>query len=343
VRAMIVAAGLGTRLAPLTDLRPKPAMPVRGLPLVAYTLALLARHGVTETVINVHHLPDRLEEAARTHCPPGMALRFSRERELLDTGGGIRRVAPFLMESDPCLIVGGDMLIDADLGGLLARHRQRGDAITLLLLDDPRKDGFGSIGVDASGRVRRIARRFDLGGETRCGLYTWANVVSARALAALPEREVFSHLDHWIAPLLREGADDVRGDVAGASDCVWEPVGTPEEYLRVNLQPTPLSYLDADAVAAGAGVRFEDELVIGAGATIGAGARLRRAVIWDGERVPEGLSGHDGVFAGGAFHACPGIVHSSQSNGSNGSGDAGRARVARAPDETPGTPEGGAG
>ena len=127
---MIVAAGLGTRLHPLTELRSKSALPVRGLPLVAYQLALLRHHGVSEVVINVHHLADALEDAARHHCPAGLRLRFSREEVLLDTGGGIRRVAGFLRESDPCLLVGGDMLIDVDLSALVAGHRERGDAVT---------------------------------------------------------------------------------------------------------------------------------------------------------------------------------------------------------------------
>ncbi|MBW2578853.1 MAG: NTP transferase domain-containing protein, partial [Deltaproteobacteria bacterium] len=77
MRAMIVAAGLGTRLRPLTELRPKPALPVRGIPLIAYTLALLARHGVSEVIVNAHHLPDILMDAARRHCPLDMELRFS--------------------------------------------------------------------------------------------------------------------------------------------------------------------------------------------------------------------------------------------------------------------------
>ena len=98
---MIVAAGLGTRLRPLTELRPKPALPVRGIPLIAYTLALLARHGVTEAIINAHHLPDILMDAARRHCPAGIDLRFSIEAELLDTGGGIRRVADFPARKRP--------------------------------------------------------------------------------------------------------------------------------------------------------------------------------------------------------------------------------------------------
>jgi mannose-1-phosphate guanylyltransferase len=301
---MIVAAGRGTRLRPLTELRPKPALPVRGLPLVAYHLALLARHGVTEVVINVHHLPELLMEAARRWCPPGIDLRFSFEPELLDTGGAIRAVAGFLRESDPCLLLGGDMLIDVDLGGLIERHRARGDAVTLLLRDDPRAESFGSIGADARGCVRRIGRRFDLGGETQAGVYTWVNVVSAHAFDGLPERRIFGHLDDWIAPRLASGKRDVRAELAGGASCLWEPVGTPSEYLSVNLQPLRLSYLDAEALAIREGVRFGPQLVLGAGATLGAGASLQRAVVWDGELVPPGLQVRDGVFAGGRFHPC---------------------------------------
>jgi NDP-sugar pyrophosphorylase family protein len=301
---MIVAAGLGTRMRPLTELRPKPALPVRGLPLVAYQLALLARHGVREVMINAHPQPEQLIEAARSHCPPGVRLHFSLEEQLLDTGGGIRRVASFLRESDPSLIVGGDMLLDADLSRLVTLHRTRGDAVTLLLRSDARERRFGSIGVDAEGCLRRIGSRFDLGGEVRRGLYVWANVVSSRALDSLPDREVFSHLDHWLAPRLAQGARDIRGEVTQVTESIWEPVGTPAEYLAVNLRPPTLSYLDADAVARRLGVRFEPDLVLGAGAKLGPGASLRRAVVWDGESVPAGLHASDGVFAGGSFHRC---------------------------------------
>jgi NDP-sugar pyrophosphorylase family protein len=300
---MIVAAGLGTRLRPLSELRPKPALPVRGIPLIAYTLALLARHGVTEVVVNTHHLPDILMDAARHHCPTGIDLRFSIEAELLDTGGGIRRVADFLRESDPCLIVAGDMLLDADLSALVATHRERGDAWTLLLRDgDPREKAFGTIGLDSQNRLRRIGARCDLGAEHRAGLYAWANVVAARAFEPLPEREIFSHLDHWIAPQLASGATDIRGEIFASSDFVWEPVGTPAEYLAANLEPIPLSYQAAIADAQRAGARIEGDVVIGADAELGPGVRLRRAVVWDGERVPAGLDASDGVFAGGIFH-----------------------------------------
>ncbi len=300
---MIVAAGRGERMRPLSALRPKPALPVRGLPLVAYQLALLAHHGVRDVVINVHHLPEQLEAAARRHCPPGVALRFSREAELLGTGGGIRRVADFLRESDPCLLIGADMILDTDLGALVTRHRARGDAFTMLLADDPRSVRFGSVGIDEKGRVRRIGSRFDLGGERAAGLYVWANAVAPRAFDALPERECFSHLDDWLVPLLADGADDVRGELAAPGACRWQPVGTPAEYLAANLGPQPLSFLDVDAVARAAGTRFDGDLVIGAGATLGAGASLHRVVVWDGERVPAKLRAEDGIFAGGRFLA----------------------------------------
>jgi mannose-1-phosphate guanylyltransferase len=307
---MIVAAGLGTRLLPLTRLLPKPALPVRGVPLVAFQLALLARHGASEVVINTHHLPEALESAARAWCPAGLALRFSRERELLGTGGGIRRVADFLRESDPCLLLGGDMLLDADLGALVHWHRAGGHTVSLLLREDPRAARFGTIGVDAEGRVRRIANRFDLGRERRAGVYAWANVLAPSAFDALPDREAFGHLDDWWAPALAAGRADVRGYVAGPAEVLWEPVGTPAEYLAANLAPLSLSYLDVDAASRRAGATVtrdaggRPDLVIGAGARLGAGVRLRRAVVFAGERVPDGLRAEGGVFAGGAFVPC---------------------------------------
>lgn len=301
---MIVAAGLGTRLQPLTRYRAKPAVPVRGIPLIAYPLAFLARAGVTEAVINVHHLPETLISAARRWCPPSLELHFSHEPDLLHTGGAIRKVAAFLRESDPCLVLGGDMILDLDPAALIRRHRDEDSGATLVLREDRRAREFGTIGVDAEGRVRRIAGRFDLGGAERAGVYTWANLFSSRVLESLPDRPVFNHLDDWLAPLLKAGADDVRAVVLPPAECVWEPVGNLPEYLEANLRSLRLSYLDPEALARESGVRIEEDCVIGPGAAIGRGARLRRVVVWDGEQVPDGFRGEDGVYAGGAFHSC---------------------------------------
>lgn len=304
MRAMILAAGLGTRMQPFSDLLPKPVLPVLGIPLIAWPLAWLARHGVSEVVLNLHHLPGAVRAAAEAWAPPGLALRFSEEPVLLGTGGGIRRAAAFLRESDPSLVVSGDMICDLDLGALVARHRARGDRATIALRTDPRADRFGTIGVDAAGRVRRIARRFDLGGESAAGVNVSVYLFAARSFEDLPEREVFNHLDDWMAPALAAGAGDLRGELFAPEALLWEPVGTPAEYLAANLRRPAVPYFDAAARARALGVRLEPDLVIGAGAQLGAGVRLRRAVVWGGESVPDGFAGEDGVFAGGRFHRC---------------------------------------
>jgi NDP-sugar pyrophosphorylase family protein len=196
------------------------------------------------------------------------------------------------------------MILDFDLGAMIRRHRAGEHAATLVLREDPRAPSFGTIGVDGEGRVRRIAGRFDLGGADRAGVYTWANLFSPRALDSLPDREIFNHLDDWLAPLLARGAEDIRGVVLSPADCAWEPVGTLPEYLQANLHPPRLSYLEPDAAARADGARIEGDCIIGRGAAIGAGVRLRRAVVWDGEEIPDGFEAADGVYAGGAFHSC---------------------------------------
>jgi len=311
VRALILAAGLGTRMRPLSDLCPKPALPVRGVPVAAALLELLARHGVREVAVNAHALPGVLKEALERHRPSGIALHWSDEERPLGTGGAVRRVADFLRESDPCLVLAGDMLLDLDLGELVARHRQRGDLATLVLRRDPRGRRFGSIGVDEEGTVARIGRdpigrrrRCDAG-EARSGVFVGVRCLASRAFDAVPDRDVFEDLRDWLAPLAGAG-EAVRGECLGPDRVVWEPVGTPAEYLAASLQPPRLSTLDWDARAAALGWRVEDgDRIVGRGARLGPGVRLRRAVVWEDEVVPAGLEACGGVFAGGRFHACP--------------------------------------
>ncbi|MBW2316098.1 MAG: NDP-sugar synthase [Deltaproteobacteria bacterium] len=304
MRALILAAGLGERIRPLSDLRPKPALPVRGLPVVGFTQRLLARHGIHELAVNRHHLPDQLEWAVEMSRPDKTQVTWSDEPHLLGTGGALRRVRDFLAESDPCLLVAGDMLLDVDLSKLIDLHRTRGDAVTFLLKEDRRAPVFGTMGVDSAGRLRRIGRHFDMGGEVRAGIYAHATVISARALETLPDRERFNHLTEWIAPLLAEGADDVRGEVLSDGECTWEPVGTPAEYLAANLDFPRLSYANPDELTRETGAHCDGNVVVGSGASLGEGARLERVVVWDGEQVPAGFSARGGVFGGGRFMPC---------------------------------------
>ncbi len=306
---MILAAGLGTRLRPLSALCAKPAMPVRGLPVIAHTLTWLARHDVSEVIVNLHHLPETVRTAIAAHQPEGLVVHYSEERELLGTGGGLRAVAEFLAGSDPSVVVAGDCLVDLDLGAAVARHRARGDRYTLLVLrDDPRAEAFGTLGAAEEDVLRRIGRRFDLGGECARGLFTGIRIVSSDALGGdepvdWPDGPAFEDLADWLGPQLRAGARDVRLDWISRDEALWEPVGTTDEYLAVNRTPPPLSYLDDIPGQPQAEVmgNEDDVVIVGSGARIDPSAELRRVVVWPGESVPAGVRAHDGVWADGRF------------------------------------------
>ena len=207
---MILAAGLGRRLAPLSELRPKPVMPVLGIPVIGYLLALLDSHGIREVMVNLHHLPDLLRAGVESQRPARMRVEYSPEERPLGTGGAMRRAASFLRESDPCLVISGDMLLDLDLTKFAARHRERGNLATLALRTDPRSRRFGTIGIDRDGCLRRIGNRFDLGGERAKGLFMGVRAIASRAFDDLPERDVFEDLLDWMAPLLARGDRDIQ-------------------------------------------------------------------------------------------------------------------------------------
>lgn len=303
MRAMILAAGLGTRLRPLSALRAKPALPVRGIPVIAHLLQLLSHHGVTEIIVNLHHLADGLEAVLERYRPSGMGIELSREEEPLGTGGGIRRAAAFLSQSDPSLVLAGDMILDVDLRGLAKRHRSRRDLATLLLLRDGRQAQFGTIGVDGEGAVRRIGNSFDQGGETEAAVFSGVRLFSPGVFDAWPEADAFEDLRDWLVPRIQDGMA-VRGEIVAPEDFVWRPVGTPHEYLAVNFEPPSLSFWDADAVATSEGTQLTPDCIVGADSHVEAGAQLRRCVVWDGEHVPGQMTAENGVFAGGRFHAC---------------------------------------
>lgn len=313
---MILAAGLGTRMRPLTSLRAKPALPVLGRPVIGYGLALLARHGVRDVIINLHHLPDTIVEGVERFRPSGMRVAFSREETPLGTGGGIRRARDFLAGSDPSIVLAGDMLLDVDLTRLVEAHLKSQAHCTLLLRRDPRAEDFGTIGLDEAGRVRRIASRFDLGGETRAGVFLGVRLLSPGVfdhLPALPDRAAFEDLSDWLAPALGAGDDRIRGHLLEPAEVVWEPVGTPAEYLAANLTPPALSYFPApEIVVEGTKLMGRSaDVVLGEGAEVDPGARLERCVIWEGERVPANVRARGGVIAAGRFYACEALAEGS--------------------------------
>ena len=304
---VVLCAGLGTRLRPLTGLVPKPAVPVCNVPLVRYSLGLLAGAGIRRAVINVHHLPEVMAAAARGAAAElGLSLEVSREPVIAGTGGALRQARPLLAGAEAVVVLNGDVLFDVDLRAALSAHRATGALATMALLPMPAGSAYGSVELDDGGRVRRIAGRFGPGGE---GLTAWhfpgLHVLAPELLALLPDQPFECDLHrHVYPPLMGRGL--VRGLVTHGA---WSDLGTPASYLAACLDVAagrfPLARFGlprprriAGSARVDPSARVGEEVVVGEACLVPAGARVERAVLWPGTRLGEGEVVAGAVAAG---------------------------------------------
>jgi len=155
MKAMVLAAGQGTRLHPLTHVTPKALVPVAGRPMIEYSLLLLRHHGIHEIIINLHHLGDQIESHLGDGARWGLQITYSREPELLDTGGGLLKAKRFL-DDGTFVVINTDVLIDLSLSQVIAFHNLKKAAATLVLRPDPLADQYGSMDVDGEGGIQRF-------------------------------------------------------------------------------------------------------------------------------------------------------------------------------------------
>ncbi len=282
MKAMVLAAGLGLRMRPLTLLRAKPALPVLDRPLLQLTLERLARAGVRDVVVNLHHLPESVIEASGPGRRHGLRVRYSREREILGTGGGPRKVREFFGR-EPCLLVNGDVFFDFDLRALVARHRASGALATLALrpLPDPR--AYSSVVTDRRGRILSIAGRPRPARGT-VSMFASVHVLEPRLLERLPPGPSDSVRDLYM-PLLAEGAHLAGVRCAGA----WYDFGRPALYRDAQLR----MLRGRGQVLVGSGARVAPAAavrrsVLGARSRVGKYARVERSVLWQGAVVEAG-------------------------------------------------------
>jgi mannose-1-phosphate guanylyltransferase len=312
MRAMVMAAGLGTRLRPLTYEVPKPMVPVVNRPVMEHILELLQRQGFTEVIANLHWFPDTIRERFGDGSSLGVDLTYSYEDELLGTAGGVRNVAEFF-GSDPFLVMAGDALTDIDLRALRAAHESHEGIATLAVR---RVANVSEFGVVIAGSDRRI-QGFQEKPEPAEALSDLAN-----CMIYVLEPEVFDYFPDKPAvdfaldvfPALLE--NDVPFHVHPI-DGYWNDVGSLPEYLQGNLDAlegvvkvdvggTLLDPVGDEAgvetgepgvrgpVLAGGALeldpqaRLDGPLVIGDGCTIGAGARVKHSVLLPGSEVPAG-------------------------------------------------------
>lgn len=340
ISPLVLAAGFGNRLRPLTDVLPKPAVPLLGEPLAGYSLARLFRAGCPRAVLNAHHLADRLLleiQAWVSRALPAMDLRFSVERpEILGTGGALVAARELLGEGT-LAVVNGDILCDFDLPALVAAHRASGAAATLLLVDHPDVERFGAVRTDQAGRVVDLAgkakRRADAvggagGAAKSAGVFAGVHLVEPEVFDALPAAGPSCIVRQGYAPMMAAGRD-VRGVFHPGR---WNDLGTPERYLETHGQllddgyPGPAAtrllwgddaprvaglcsgidaagepWGDADTVQIDTTARLVGPLALGPGVHIGSDAVVGpRAVVGAGARIGAGARVVDSVVWPGA-------------------------------------------
>ncbi|HEV8721781.1 MAG TPA: nucleotidyltransferase family protein [Candidatus Binatia bacterium] len=155
MKAMVLAAGQGTRLRPITDNLPKALVPVAGRPMIEYPLLLLRHYGIREIIINLHQFGEQIEKYLGDGRKLGVEITYSDEPELLDTGGGLLKAKPFLRDG-AFIVINTDALIDLNLAEAIAFHKKMSAAATLVLRPDENADQYGSMDVDDRGKICRF-------------------------------------------------------------------------------------------------------------------------------------------------------------------------------------------
>lgn len=225
MKAMILAAGLGTRLRPITHAIPKPLLPLAGRPLIEWNLLLLRRHGVTDVIVNVHHLGAQIEQALGDGSRLGLALRFSREPVILGTGGGLKQAESFF-GSEPFFVLNGDTLVDLDLDAMRARHEAERAMATMALREDSDVERWGGVDVDADQRILRITGRGPREGAAVTRLmFAGIHLMDQRLLRRVPVGKESSIIDAYVQAL-EEGAVILGYRMTG----YWSDIGTVTAY-----------------------------------------------------------------------------------------------------------------
>jgi len=260
-RALVLTAGLGTRLRPLTCVRAKAAVPVNGEPLARRVVAWLAAQGIRDQILNLHHRPATIAALVGDGGALGVRVRYSWEHPVLGSAGGPRHALPLLVDGglDRFLLINGDTLTDVSIAACLDAHVASGALVTMAVVPNPSPEKYGGVAVDADGAVTGFTRR---GEASPSYHFVGVQVASARAFEALPDGVPAESVTSLYPRLIAGEPGSVRAFVSNAS---FRDIGTPGDYLETSL-----------ALAA-----LEGSRLVGRGASIAPSARLTRTVLWD--------------------------------------------------------------
>lgn len=291
MRALILAAGLGTRLRPLTSVRAKAAVPVNGVPLVCRVASWLVSEGIDDLVINLHHRPASIAAVMGDGRTFGARVRYSWEDPVLGSAGGPRHALPLLVDRSPAsppadsfVVVNGDTLTDLRVADLIRRHERSGAQVTMSLIPNPRPEVYGGVRVE-DGWITGFTRP---GTAERSYHFIGVQALHAGALSSLEDGVPAESVNALYPRLIRESPHAVAAFVVEAP---FSDIGTPADYLQTSLD---LARDEGDRLVSRRAIVHPTATVtrtaIWDEVAIGEGAVLDECIVADGVRVPEGAA-----------------------------------------------------
>ena len=281
-RGMVLAAGFGTRLRPLTDRCAKPAIPLLNRPLIHHSLAMLEGAGIAEIAVNLHYRPETVTRAVRQYQQSSHSkatITFSHEPAILGTGGGIGKLRAFFQGRE-IVVCNGKIYFEQELGEVLDFHRNRKAWVTMVLIPQNAEAPFNPVLLGERERVVGFGLRRQVRDWARAFTFTGVQVLSRRVLELIPRGRSDTVKD--IYPRLIADGRPISGFV---SDCYWCECSTPGRYLANSmelLKRTGVSHIGQNVAVAGRG------LVMGEGVKVGRGCRLKNVIVWDGSSIGGG-------------------------------------------------------
>ncbi|MFQ3590204.1 MAG: NDP-sugar synthase [Chloracidobacterium sp.] len=296
MKAMLLAAGFGTRLFPLTLDRPKPALPVLGQPLIAHGVAYLARFGCRELVVNLHYRGEAIQSALGDGSPFGCRITYSHEEgAILGTGGALDHAKALLNPTETFVVMNGKLLTDINLEAARATHRNHRALATLILKPNLRRERFSVVQVDEGGAIRGFAPApSDAGSsgpvwEAPPLFFTGIQLLEPEIFDYIPPG-VFSHTTTDVYPRAIADGQRVMAHVA-APDEAWYEFSTLERYLDLSCRLAG----DERAVIRGAACQVASDAslartILWNRVRVGAKVVLREVIVGDGVNLPDGAT-----------------------------------------------------
>ena len=287
MRAMILSAGYGTRLWPLTEDRTKPAIPILGKPLVGYVAEYLAGYDCHEVVVNLHHRPESVKRALGDGSKFGVNLHYVHEPEILGTSGALDN-ARALLDSDTFVVVNGKIITDIDLNAALETHRQTKAIATLVVLPNVACEKFSVVNVE-SGLLCSFGGmplRENFSADKPPLMFTGIQILEPRIFEFIP-RGVFSHSTTDVYPQAVAAGERVAIHVASGR---WFELSTIKRYLDISLillEEKGIAYTVGDGCQIANDAQIE-QTVLWDDVVIESGASVKRAILADNVRISAG-------------------------------------------------------